>query len=477
MPCRRPTCWIRPLVLGMSAVLLAACVTAEPAREEIRADGLKDVAVPERWTSSADTREVTGDWLHSFGDPELEALVAAAIEHNPDLVIAAARLEQAEAEVDMAQARLKPALGILARGGSKPISDLVAALSGVMLRMVWEIDLWGRLRYERNAAKAMRDASGADLHFARLSIAASVARAWFLAEETEQQQKLAERMASDAARLTTLTDQRWRVGAGTETDVLVARTSEANYRDAAQQVALSHRQAVRALELLAGRYPASTLQTPSELTPFPGPAPIGVPLAMLERRPDLFAAERRVAAAFDLAGAAHAAFFPNVTISAGYGRINRRSQALENVNRNTASGSATMLVPLYTGGQLTGQVRLRTAEQRQALAEYTKRALQALDEVEDALNAEESLRTREDILETATVDSRRATSLEETAYRVGSSDLRAVVQRQLATNATEVALLAVRRERLVRRVDLHLALGGDFAPAPAPATGAEVGVR
>lgn len=455
---------LRPLFLALAVTLFAACVATEPTREAIRTDGLRDVVLPDKWTGTTVAGDVTGGWLQAFGDPELEALVAAAIEHNPDLAIAAARLEQADAQVDLAQARLKPALGLLMRGGSKPISDLVAALSGVMLRMVWEIDLWGRLRYARNAAIAQRDASSADLRYARQSIAASVARAWFLAAETAQQQRLAERMAEEAKQLSELTDQRWHVGAGTETDVLVARTNEATYRDAAQQVAYAHRQAVRALELLAGRYPATSLPTRSDLAQFPGPAPAGVPLSMLERRPDLFAAERRVAAAFDLVGEAHAAFFPSVTISAGYGRINRQAQALENLSRNTASGSVTAVVPFYTGGALTGQVRLRTAEQRQALAEYTRLALQALDEVEDALNAEETLRSREGILQDAAADSRRATGLEETSYRVGKSDLRAVVQRQLAANATEVALLAVRRERLVRRVDLYLALGGDFAP-------------
>jgi outer membrane protein TolC len=309
-----------------------------------------------------------------------------------------------------------------------------------------------------------------------MSLAASVARAWFLASETAQQQVLAERMAAEALRFVELTDQRFRVGAGNETDVLVARTNHANYVDAAQQVALAHRQAVRALELLAGRYPASSLPTRRELAAFPGPAPAGIPLEMLDRRPDLFAAERRVAAAFNLVGEANAMFFPSVSLSAGYGRINLDSELLEDALGATASGSVTAVVPIYTGGQLTGQVRLRTAQQRQALAEYTRAALRAFDEVEDALNAEQSLRAREDILQAAAADSRRATGLEEIAFRVGSSDLRGVVQRQLAANATEVALLAVRRERLVRRVDLHLALGGDFAPEPPP-RGNEVGAR
>ena len=126
------------------------------------------------------------------------------------------------------------------------------------------------------------------------------------------------------------------------------------------------------------------------------------------------------------------------------------------------------MVPLYTGGALTAQVAVRTAEQKAAVADYARRALIALGEVEDALNAERVLAERERILGDAAAAARDATRLEQDAYRVGKSDLRAVNQRQLAQWAAEVALLNVRRERLVRRIDLHLALGGSFGAAPAP---------
>ena len=136
------------------------------------------------------------------------------------------------------------------------------------------------------------------------------------------------------------------------------------------------------------------------------------------------------------------------------------------VGSDSGDGSATVVVPLYTGGQLTGQVALRTAEQKEAVANYAKLALQALDEVENALDAEDTLATREELLRVSAEDSRRAAGLTETSYRIGKSDLRDVMNRNLSANAAEVALLAVRRERLVRRIDLHLALGGDFVAAP-----------
>ncbi|MGO4551328.1 efflux transporter outer membrane subunit [Lysobacter sp. 2RAF19] len=453
---------------GLAAVLLAGCATSpEPTADEVQSQSLGHVQVPQGWRSPANAAPVETGWLETFGDSQLDALVAEALEYNPDLEIAAARVEQAEAQVDLATSQLKPAIGILGRAGSKPVSDLIAMLSGVMLRMSWEIDLWGRLRYARNAARAQRDASSADWRFARQSLAASVARAWFLSTETAQQAKLANRMADDAQRLVGLADDRQRIGAGNETDVVAARASAANYQDAARQVELAHRQALRALEILVGRYPAAALQAREDLVPFPGPVPAGMPADALDRRPDLLAAQRRVAAAFDLVGEAKASFWPSITLSAGYGRVSRKAiDFTQSESGNTASISGTAVVPLYTGGQLTGQVRLRTAEQREAVANYARLSLQALDEVENALDAEATLATREELLRASAEDSRRAAGLTETSFRIGKSDLRDVMGRMLSANASEVALLAVRRERLVRRVDLHLALGGDFIAGP-----------
>jgi len=449
------------LFLGLAATLLAGCVTTEPTPEDTRAEALQHVQVPQAWSRQASAAPVEAGWLATFGDPQLDALVAEALEHNPDLEMAAARVEQAEAQVDLAAAQLKPAIGILGRAGSKPVSDLVAMLSGVMLRLAWEVDLWGRLRYQRNAAVAQRDASSADYRFARQSLAASVARAWFIAAETAQQAKLANAMAADAKAIVAQADEA--IGVGTETDVMTARASQANYRDAAQQVELAHRSALRALEILVGRYPAAAIASRADLAPFPGPIPTGMPMDALDRRPDLIAAQRRVAAAFDLVGSAKASFWPTLTLSAGYGRVQRKAvQLQDNIDQTTATGSATAVVPLYLGGALQGNVALRTAEQREAVANYARMALNALDEVETALDAEATLATREQLLQQSAQDSRRAAGLTEESYRVGKSDLRDVMNRQLAANAADVALLAVRRERLVRRVDLHLALGGDF---------------
>lgn len=454
--------------LGLTAAFLAACATApEPTPEGTRAEALGHVQVPSTWATPANAAPVEAGWLATFNDPQLDVLVTEALAHNADLAAAAARVEQAEAQVDLAAAQLQPAIGVLGRGGTNSVSDLVSMFNGGMLRLTWEVDLWGRLRYQRNAAVAQRDASEADFRFARQSLAASVARAWFIVTETAQQVRLANDMAADAERLVSLSNDRLRVGVGTEADVMMARASYAAYRDAAQQVGMAHRSAVRALEILAGRYPAAAIAPRTELSPFPPSIPAGMPLEALDRRPDMIAAQRRVAAAFNLVGEARTSFWPSLSLSAGYGRISRETiDTQQTFERTTSSASAATVVPLYTGGRLTGTVRLRDAEQRAAVASYARLALQALGEVETALDAENSLASREELLSMAVQDSRRAASLSQDSYRIGKSDLREVMQRQLAANAAEIAVLAVRRERLTRRVDLHLALGGDFVTPP-----------
>lgn len=470
--------WKSSIALGLAISLaLNGCATLPPpSREEIQEQALPNAELPPGWKAGAQAGAVGDGWLATFGDPQLEALVAEALANNPDLQIAAARIEQADAQVDIAEAQLRPAVGILARAGSKPVSDLIAMFTGAFLRLAWEIDLWGRLRYARNAELAERDAASADYRFAQQSLAAAVARAWFLVVQTGRQKRIADAMAESAQRLVGLANERLDVGAGSEQDVLIARTNRATYQDAARQVELAHRQALRALELLLGRYPGATLAAATQLPGFPGPVPAGIPSEVLSRRPDMLAAEQRVAAAFNRVGEAKAAFLPSLSLSLGVGRISSEAAELqEDLERTTTSASATLVAPIYTGGALTGEVRLRTAEQQQAVAEYARTALQALNEVEDALNAEQVLTERESILRAAVEDSRRVTTLELDSYRVGRSDLRDVTQSVLAANAAEVTWLQVQRERLNRRVDLHLALGGGFALSAAPAEREETG--
>jgi outer membrane protein TolC len=187
---------------------------------------------------------------------------------------------------------------------------------------------------------------------------------------------------------------------------------------------------------------------------------------MLERRPDLVAAERRVAAAFNRVGEAKAAQLPRVVLNAsGAAVYSDILQLKEDFDNPTGGAGATLIAPLYQGGALKTQVRIRTAEQKQAVAEYARMALRALGDVESALAASQSLGDRERLLAEVLRDRERVLALASTSYRVGRGDQRSVQQALLSVHAAQLALLRVRSEQLAQRVNLHLALGGSFAPA------------
>jgi outer membrane protein TolC len=223
---------------------------------------------------------------------------------------------------------------------------------------------------------------------------------------------------------------------------------------------------VRAIETLVGRYPAAALSAPAQLAQWPGDVPVGLPSELLERRPDVVAAERRVAGAFYRTEEAKAARLPRIALTASLTSISSELFVLQNHDNPVISLGANILQPIFLGGQLQAQVEVRTAEQKQAIAEYARVGTRVFSEVEDALSNGFALADREPILQSVVRDNARGLDLAGVRYRVGSGDLRGVQQQQLALYSAQVALLRVQSERLIQRVNLHLALGGSFDGTP-----------
>jgi multidrug efflux system outer membrane protein len=455
------------LASAVLAVLAGCVVTAPPPSEQIREDALQGTEIRAAWSAGAAEAGAIGDnWLLSFNDPQLNTLVNEAIARNPDLRATAARVEQSAAYAEIARAALLPAINLLGTGGLKVGggSDLTSALQGVMLGASWEADLWGRLRYGRNAADATYASAQADYEFARQSMAAQVARSWFMATETKLQLAATESMAQSSRELLRLAEDRQRVGVGSQKDVALARASFWTFEDVVRQSRLAHEQAVRSLEVVLGRYPATELQAAPALPACPGPVPVGMPLEMLERRPDIVAAERRVAAAFDRVGEAKAAQLPTIRLNASVSALSSDVLQLQDDYSNPSGGAGgTFFAPLYQGGALRAQVTVRNAEQKEALARYASQALRGINEVEDALAASAVLTERVQLLGQVVADQEQTLQYDQAAYRVGRQDLRSVQQQQQQVQSAHMALLRVQSEQLIQRVNLHLALGGSFA--------------
>jgi multidrug efflux system outer membrane protein len=462
---------LRILTALLVTALLAGCsIKKPPDRAEIQKQALKDITLPNAWKAGGDAGGVADNWLAAFSDPQLNELVAEALARNLDLKIASTRVEQAAQYVEQAKAALRPQVSVLGSGGTNMGSG--DPLQFLSFGASWEPDLWGRLRYGRNAAQESAVSVLADYEFARQSLAAATAKSWFIASETWLQLQIAEGMVQSSQQLLTVAEKRLQVGPGSDQDVALARAALGNYQDNARKLRFAHEQTLRALELLLGRYPAAELRARRDLVKLPGSMPAGMPLETLERRPDIIAAERRVAAAFNRVGEAKAAMLPRIVLNANVaGVASDILQLKEDFSNPTGGAGAKLVAPIYQGGALETQVKIRTIEQKEAVANYARTALRALGDVENALAAGKTLAEREQILQRVVSDHQRALELAKTSYSVGRTDQRAVQQQQLNVYAASLALLGVQSEQLAQRVNLHLALGGSFAEPAKPLDG------
>ena len=449
------------------ALLLSACaLKPAPDRQALTEENLPNMKLPAAWVEPATAGAVQDNWIVALGDPQLSALVVEAITYNADLRIAATRVDLAAAGVKASGAQLYPSVTLMGRTGGKVGGD-GSGIGGVIVPASWEIDLWGRVRYGRRAAEDQYASAEADAAAAAQSVAALVAKSWFLAIEARMQRDLAAEMVASSRESLRIAEDRRRIGPGSALEVDQASASLQSLLDIERQLELAMVQASRALELLLGRYPAAEIDAPSVFVALPPTPAVGVPSELLERRPDIVAAQRRVDAAFNLVGQADAARLPRLSLTAGLSSITSETFVLQNRDNPQIGVGATLFATLFDSGGLEAQADARRAEQKQAAAVWAQTGLKAFGEVEGALATEVTLRDREPLLLAAVQRNDDALGLEKTRYRIGSSDMRSVLQQQMALYSSRSALLRVQADQHVNRVNLHLALGGGFGDGPA----------
>jgi NodT family efflux transporter outer membrane factor (OMF) lipoprotein len=431
--------------------------------DELRQHALSNAVVPQQWQAGSPVEgEVNNQWLEQFHSPQLSALVAEALANNPDLEQSESRLEQAVALLQQAEGSLFPAVDLLGKSGGKLGGDNTG-LKGALLSASWELDVWGRVRYGVRASESEYYATAADLRFARQSLAALVAKTWIKTIETDQQIALMQSDQKAAVQLTQLARQRVKAGADSEMEVTEALKSESAARDRLQSLQLAAIQLRQALTLLLGRYPSADIDLPETLPAMPGPVPAGLPSQLLERRPDVIAAELRVASAFNQAEAAKAALLPRISLTITGASLSSSLLALSNHSNPFWSAGASILAPIFEGGALRARVAQRNAEQDAALAGFTKAGLNAFGDVEKALAGELSLAQRHETQQSIVDQNRRQLDFERSRNRIGASDRRRVLRQQRQVFTAESQLLQLRREQLIQRIDLYLALGGGFS--------------
>ncbi|WP_421900727.1 TolC family protein [Maridesulfovibrio sp.] len=417
------------------------------------ADGAK-TATPNKWSATVvDSGTVKDGWIHDFKDPQLDSLVAEAMKNNPDLQASAARVDQANALAKQAGAALLPTVGL---GGqlAGTTAGGTASPQGAGLGISWEADVWGRLGQGKRSAEESAKAIQADYEFGRQSLAASTARNWFLLNEIDVQQDFLKSVVDILEKMNSIEERKQKVGKVSMMEVHQVHAQLASAKDALTKAEQAREEAARSLETLIGRYPSSTLKGADKLAATPPSIPVGQPSSILERRPDIIAAEDRVAAAFYAQKGAELLHLPRFTFGAGAG-LNALGDAI-------AGLTTGLFAPLYTGGEIEAEIEQATAVQKEAIANYASVALNAFKEVENRLAGEKLLKEREEYLAQATADNKKTFELAQIQYKVGKIDLFELLSHQTRWIGSEMSLLDVRRERLDNRVNLYLALGGSF---------------
>ena len=331
----------------------------------------------------------------------------------------------------------------------------------------WEVDIWGKLRAQHASAEETYQATALDYAFARQSLAATAANSWYIAVETYQLVALAQENVKICERLLELSKVRRAAGKVADLDVAEANASLNSAQSGLRVAEQLYSEARRNLEVLIGRYPAAEIEVSQTFSILPPPVGPGLPSSLLQRRPDVIAAERQVQAAFHTKEAARLALYPNFSLNVLGGHFGDVLFAALGLNPWLLHSAIGMTVPIYDGGTLRAQVRIATAKQEFAIAHYGSVSLNAFDEVETALDNEALLSQRFGFEENAVQDRSEAFRLGEIKYKYGTSDLFLVLQLQQEQVTEQINLIKVRYSLLGNRINLHLALGGSFNPSPA----------
>jgi len=460
----------------LSCFLLSGCVAGPDYQRPSVATSAAYTGATNEWKIARPQASLPkGNWWQLFADAELNRLETNAAAANPSLQAAAARFAQARASANVARAGLFPHLEAVPSvtrerdSANRPVNGAPAGHGStystftIPFDLGYEVDLWGRVRRTTEAARAEEQASADDYESARLSLAAEVASDYFAVRALDAEIALLQTNVEVFKRSLTLTRNRRAGGIATDLDVSQAETVLAATEAQIPAAALERLKLQHALAVLTGQDPSgfALASQPQALTGAPI-IPPGVPSELLERRPDIAAAERRMAAANARIGLTRAACFPTVRLSAAAG--------LESVDAGTlfhwpsrmwALGSS-LTAPLFEGGSLRATERLAEAASVESAANYRQTVLSAFADVEDNLAAQQLLAVEYTAQSQALQSARKTLEIANNRYTAGLVTYLEVATAQNEELAREQAVVQLRGSQLVTAVSLVKSLGGGW---------------
>ena len=428
------------------------------------------IDIPHAWDQEQGTarEEVSTRWWHSFGSPELSALVEQARAQSLDVAAAVARVQQADARAAYARAGLVPEVNA-DFGGTRSAAlgsqtERNVSTWRVGLSSSYELDFWGRQRALKDSAESSRQASVFDRETVRLTVTASVAQAWLQCVGLRERVAIAQLNFEVSERLLKLVESRARYGAATSVELAQQRGQVA-----AQQrvVALLRKQLADAhavLALLSGQW-TMDLVSETSLSNLAIPSiREGTPADLMTHRPDVAKAEAQLLAANANLAVARAAMLPRVTLTAGLGS---ESEKLRNLLENPLSSlAAGILAPIFDAGRLASNRSLAAAQKQELVVGYRKTILQAFNDVQVALNAVDGSEKQAVVQAQEVAQAQRALSLAESRYKAGVDNLQTLLDVQRVAYQSRDLAVQIRQERLQASIALYRALGGGWRQAP-----------
>lgn len=420
-----------------------------------------------------------GNWWERYGDPLLNDLVVQVEVSNQNVLAAEAQYRQAQAVLGASRASYFPvvtggfgatrsqgASGTTATGGTNDTTG--GNTSGIRntdrlsLGASWEADVWGRIGRGVESSAASAQASAADLQAALLSAQATLVQSYMQLRVNDVQRRLLDETVIAYERSLQITRNRYAAGVAGRIDVAQAETQLKSTQAQAIDLGVQRAQLEHAIALLIGKAPAEFSLPPSNTLPVLPPIPVGLPSALLERRPDVAAAERRAAAANAQIGVAQAAFFPALTFSASGGyQDSSLSQLLTLPNRFWSLGPALALT-LFDGGARSAQKEQAVALYDKSVATYRQAVLTAFQDVEDNLVSLRILADEAEVQREATQFAAESLRLTDNQYQAGTVSYLNVVTAQATALGAERSSLDITGRRLLASAALLKALGGDW---------------
>lgn len=455
---------IPPLIFVVSSLGVASCnplanlpAPATVTQLELRASFAA--------ATQGENRVIATNWLASLRDDRITALVNRALANNPDLKVAATRLRSAREGAIIGRSARLPSITGSTRGSLNRSDGENSESYGLSLNASWEPDLWGRLRDLESASYADYETAIADFRSARLSLAVNTAQSWCNLVTAEKQLILAEQTLVNYNKNFRIIERGYKAGILRPLDVNFGRNNIAATERILRARQLDRNEAARALEVLLGSYPDAALSTDAELPSIPRTIRAGLPINLIERRPDLASRRAALFASAKRADAARKNLLPNLRLTTSTGTTSPELRDLLEPGNLASSLAASLAQNFYSGEELQARARLGVEQNRIQRDLYVRDTLNALREVESAIDTSNALVDQEVFLEKearqATLAERFAESelIQGTAARSETQVLELLEAQRRADNA-RASLIALRNRRIQNHLDLLLALGG-----------------